>query len=128
MNELDIITEKEESHGMSGGIKHDGGKLRYDLVPSFIIDGLVAVYMFGVRKYADDNWMGGISVRRLFSALMRHSWEWLRGKDYDDESGIHHMFHAMWNCGAIVWMCTFKPEMDNRRKSYPDYAKTKGNA
>ena len=49
-------------------IKHDKGKLRYDLIPPEALEALVQVYTYGATKYAPDNWRNGIEWSRVFAA------------------------------------------------------------
>lgn len=77
-----------------GGVKHDTGKLRYDLVPPESLDSVVKVLTFGAEKYGDRNWEDGLSYGRLFAACMRHLWAWWRGESQDAESNLPHLSHA----------------------------------
>lgn len=83
-------------------IKLDEGKLRYDLLPPLALDSLVKVYTYGCQKYAPRQWEGGMSWSRVFAALMRHCWNWFRGENVDQESGLPHMAHAAWGCIALL--------------------------
>jgi hypothetical protein len=105
-----------DSQAPTEGRKDDSGKLRYDLIPCKSLEALVAVYTFGAAKYQDRNWEKGISWCRVFAAIMRHSWAWFRGEDYDPESGIHHMAHAAFGCFALIEYSKTKPELDDRVK------------
>ncbi len=78
----------------AGGIKHDSGKLRWDLLPPEPIEGIVKVLTIGAAKYSDRNWESGMSWSRVFAALMRHLWAWWRGEDNDPETGESHLDHA----------------------------------
>ena len=42
------------------GLKYDGGKLRYDLVPVSAIEGDAEVFTYGAEKYGAHNWEKGI--------------------------------------------------------------------
>lgn len=77
-----------------GGVKHDGGKERIDLVPYELIFGCARGLAFGAEKYGDYNWASGLKWSRCFAALMRHLWAWWRGRENDDESGLSHLDHA----------------------------------
>jgi hypothetical protein len=105
-----------DSQAPTEGRKDDSGKLRYDLVPVKSLEALVGVYTFGAAKYQDRNWEKGISWCRIFAAIMRHSWAWFKGEDYDPESGIHHMAHAAFGCFALIEYSKTKPELDDRVK------------
>ena len=71
--------------------KYDGEKVRFDLLYGKFIEGIAQVMTFGAEKYDDDNWHKCPSMRRYFSALMRHLWVWwFKKEDIDPESGLHH--------------------------------------
>jgi len=81
---------------MSTGRKFDNGKLEYGLLPPFALEETVKVLTFGAQKYERDNWKKvPDSKRRYFDALQRHLWQWKRGEQLDQESGINHLAHAM---------------------------------
>lgn len=79
---------------MSGGVKHDGDKPRYDLVPPDALDEIVKVLTFGAAKYEDRNWEKGVRWGRYFGACMRHLWAYWRGEETDPDSGLSHLAHA----------------------------------
>lgn len=106
--------EKKVLNDKDVGLKYDYGKLRYDLVPTRPLEEVVKVYTWGATKYADHNWRRGISWSRIFGAIMRHCWAWFRGETYDQESGLHHMAHAAWNCMALIEFVTTHEELDDR--------------
>ena len=81
-----------------GGIKHDGGKNRLDLLPIAALMEVGKVYSFGCSKYEDRNWEKGIKYSRLFGALLRHLWGWWRGERNDPETKLHHLTSVVW-CG-----------------------------
>lgn len=76
------------------GVKHDGDKIRYDLLPPEFLHGVADILTFGAKKYEARNWERGIAYSRVFGALMRHLWAWWAGKDLDDETGKSHLWHA----------------------------------
>ena len=86
----DLESQKE------AGRKFDGGKLEYGLLPPLALKEVVKVLTFGAQKYERDNWQKvPDSKRRYFDALQRHVWAWKEGEQFDTESGIHHLAHAM---------------------------------
>lgn len=97
------------------GIKHDQGKLRYDLIPPESIEGLTRILTFGAQKYGDRNWESGIHFSRVFAALQRHLWAWWGGEERDSETNESHLHHAA--C-CIAFLQTFverqRFDMDNR--------------
>lgn len=101
---------------MTTGIKHDCDKVRMDLLDVSAINQLAAVLTFGSKKYAPNNWRGGISTSRLLAALLRHVFAYLGGQDNDEESGLSHIAHAMCCCMFILGL-QHRPELDDRHKS-----------
>lgn len=95
------------------GRKDDSEKIRVDLLDPLALEGLAAVLTFGAKKYADNNWRGGISYTRLLGALFRHGFSVLRGEDTDPESGLPHIDHL-----GCCWM--FLSNMMKTRKDLDD--------
>jgi len=80
------------------GIKYDTEKHRYDLIPPFALDSMVAVLTHGAAKYSPDNWRHvDNGETRYFAAINRHLWAWKRGETNDPESGFSHLAHALCN-------------------------------
>jgi len=96
------------------GMKFDGGKLRYDLVPPEALKMMVAIYTVGAIKYEDRNWEKGMKWSRPFSALMRHAWDWWSGEDKDPDSSWSHMAHVAWNAFCLLQYEMTHPEFDDR--------------
>lgn len=78
------------------GVKFDKGKARYDLIPPDALDELAKLYGMGADKYGDRNWEKGMDWGRIFGAMMRHSWAWLRGERYDPKDGQPHLASVAW--------------------------------
>ena len=78
------------------GIKFDGEKNRYDLIPPFALDAVAEVLTYGAAKYSPDNWKKlEDAENRYWAAANRHMWAIRRGEDIDPESGMTHIAHAM---------------------------------
>jgi hypothetical protein len=89
----DIITD---------GLKHDGGKLRLDLVPPELIEAVGAVMTHGAEKYGEGSYRN-VKPKRYRAALMRHICKWLKnpyGKDED--SGLPHLWHIACNVAFLL--------------------------
>lgn len=85
------------------GIKHDGGKRRFSLLPWAQVSAVVDVLEFGARKYAVDNWQKVPDASaRYADAAMRHVVARLDGERTDPESGLPHLAHAC--CCLLFWM------------------------
>lgn len=81
---------------MHKAVKHDQGKLPWDLLSFDAIEQIVRVLQHGEKKYSAWNWTrgGGLSWSRVFAAAMRHMAAWARGETLDKESGLPHLAHA----------------------------------
>lgn len=104
----------------SKGVKHDAGKLRFDLLPPEQLEALARVYTIGSAKYGDRNWEGGIKWGRIFAAVMRHLWAFWRGESDDPEDGIPHVIHAAWGCLALDHHSKHFPNLDDRPHAHQD--------
>jgi len=101
------------------GIKHDKGKLPYDLIPWDAMDHICKVLRFGATKYAPRNWEKGMTASQLFAATTRHLKDWFQyGIDKDPETGFHPLAHALCEMlfGLALWL---------RGKLHDDRPKTK---
>lgn len=81
---------------MSGGNKHDTGKLGFSMLPPDALRELVARYDLGARKYGRANYLKGMEWHRVFDALQRHAWAWWDGETNDPEDGGHHLAAVAW--------------------------------
>lgn len=91
----------QDAASAGGGVRFDGGKARYDLIPPEILEALAHHYGRGAAKYQDRNWEKGMLWCRCFASMMRHAWAWMRGEDTDPETGSHHMVAVAWNATAL---------------------------
>ena len=94
---------------MTGGVKYDEGKIRWDLVPFKELEGVAKVMTFGAQKYPANSWKG-VEKERYTAALMRHFVAYMDGEEIDPESGLTHMAHLMCNAVFIEWMDNNLPE------------------
>jgi hypothetical protein len=86
------------------GIKFDGEKLRWDLLPWEEVSEIVDILTFGAKKYADNNWQHVPNRRtRYFAASMRHLTKWFMGERLDPESGRNHLAHALCCILFLLW-------------------------
>lgn len=100
------------------GLRFNEGKLRYDLLEPFAQEQLVKVFTLGAKKYAPRNWEKGMSWTSVLASLKRHIAQFEKGEDFDHETGLHHMAHAMWNASALVSYYKIAPHFDDRDHSY----------
>jgi hypothetical protein len=84
------------------GLKHDEGKLRLDLIPPTLEEAVARVLMNGALKYEDNNWLKGVPFSKNYGAAKRHLDKWYRGVDFDAESGLNHLAHAITDLMMIL--------------------------
>ena len=95
--------DEEKQMGQETAGRFSEGKVRHDLVAPWALDQIAKVYTYGTIKYDDDNWWKGLRWKRdVFGCIIRHVWKWFRGEINDDESGLHHLAHAAWNCMTLM--------------------------
>lgn len=98
------------------GRKDDSEKPRVDLLDPEWMEGTASVLAFGARKYAANNWRGGIHFSRLIAAALRHMFAIMRGEDKDPESSIPHIYHVSCCVMFLSWMMTHRKDLDDRWK------------
>jgi hypothetical protein len=96
------------------GIKYDQDKSRVDLLDAEFLESVGHVLGFGARKYAANNWRGGISVSRLLGSTLRHVLALMRGERLDPESGLPHTAHLGCNAMFLHWMLKNREDLDDR--------------
>ena len=79
----------------------DTGKSGVDQIPPYILLELGEVYSFGSKKYGRGNWLLGIEWSRFYGSVLRHLLAFWMGEDYDEESHLSHLAHAMWGIAAL---------------------------
>lgn len=88
----------------NGALRHNSGKLRYDLIPPEFLSALAKLMTDNLGKYPERNWERGMDWQKCFASLMRHAWAWEGGEDLDHDpvTGDHfHILMAAWNCMAL---------------------------
>lgn len=85
-----------------GGLRHDQGKLRLDLIPAEWELELGNVTTKGSLKYAPRNWERGMAWMKMIGCAKRHILKFLLGEHYDPETGCHHLALAAWNLLALM--------------------------
>lgn len=83
-------------------MKFDGDKVRYDLVPPSATKGMAEVLTLGARKYKPNNWKQCEEPERYLAAMYRHLEAWRAGEVTDQETGLHHLAHAMTNIAFML--------------------------
>ena len=100
----EAVSPNRGARGIGADAKADAGKPRPTLVPVSLIEAVAAVRMFGCAKYHDpDNWRQ-VEPQRYRDALYRHWLEYLKGEQYDQESGLPHLWHLACNAAFLIEM------------------------
>lgn len=100
--------------GVGDGLRYNSGKLRYELLDPFAIEGLVTVLTSGAQEYAPHNWQKGMSWESVLASLKRHIAEWEKGEDLDKKSGLPHVDHIQANAHFLSAFRVKFPEGDDR--------------
>ena len=89
---------------MNQDVKADAGKIRPTLVPVSLIKAVAEVREYVCKKYNDpENWRM-VEPQRYKDALYRHLLAYLGGEEYDQESGLHHLWHMACNVAFLIEM------------------------
>lgn len=102
------LDEWIEQWANNQAIKADSGKPLAGCLLEFpvALGAFAEVCTYGAKKYGRHSWRD-VEFQRYVDALMRHIIA--MGEDcdeYDDESGIPHVAHVMWNSAAILELLT----------------------
>lgn len=100
------------------GERYNAGKTRHDLVPPYAQEQYAKVITLGAEKYAPRNWERGMSWTGILASLERHILAFKRGEDYDPETGLLHLAHAMCNVAFLLEFYKTYPQGDDRPKWY----------
>lgn len=95
--------------------KDDSGKPEFEMLPLGLFSGVNKILQYGADKYGIENWKkDGFKLSRAYNALLRHMISFWEGEDFDKESGLSHLDHAMCNLIFMKYHLLNKPESDNR--------------
>ena len=98
------------------GLKYDTDKPPMSLIRPEFTEGIASVLAFGAEKYSPWNWAEGIEYSRILSALERHMNAFKKGQDFDDETGLSHLYHA--GCCLMFLSCYQEWNMDELDDRY----------
>lgn len=102
----------QEEPDQPGGIKHDAGKVRLELVPPAAVMAIGRVMTYGAHKYGANNWQG-VEIERYTGALLRHLYAWMGGEETDPESGMPHLWRVLTNA---AFMTAFMTAIEGERE------------
>lgn len=90
-------------------------KLPLDLVPPSATHFLAMAMADGAKKYGPYNWREhSISTSVYIGAVKRHIDAFWDGEDYAEDSGVHHIAHAMACLAIMMDAMTLDKLNDNR--------------
>lgn len=93
------------------GVKYDGGKPQWSLVPFKAMTEVVEVLTYGANKYSPDNWCKVPNAKRRYvDAGFRHFSAYASGEKKDPETGYSHLAHAM--C-CLLFLLAFEKGEDH---------------
>jgi hypothetical protein len=90
------------------------GKVRMDLLPEYPIREMAKVFTYGATKYAPFNWLKGLKWMSCLASMKRHIAQFESGEDFDIETGLPHMAHAMTNAAFLIEYSRTYPQGDDR--------------
>lgn len=103
----DFMTHNSDEYTQGShqvGVKLDESKLQASLLLDFslALKRVAEVSAFGARKYTPGGWQFvKDGEKRYYDAFMRHLLD-SRHEPFDKESGLPHLYHALWNLLAVV--------------------------
>jgi len=97
--------------------KFDEEKVPLELVDPYAVEGLAKVLGFGAKKYATNNWRGGLQYTRLIGAIKRHLAAIEKGEDIDTESGLPHVDHLGCEWMFLSYFMKHRIDLDDRWKT-----------
>lgn len=100
------------------GLRYNKGKIRFDLAPTYAQEQYAKVLTMGAEKYEPHNWERGMAWSKVIASLKRHIAYFESGEDFDKESGLLHMAHAMCNCAFLLEYYKIFPQGDDRQHRY----------
>ena len=90
-------------------------KIPLHLVPPSAKHYMAQALADGARKYGAYNWRtGSINVSVYYAAMQRHMDAFWDGEDAAEDSGVHHVAHAMACCALLLDAMTVGKLVDDR--------------
>ena len=105
---------KHRMYTMDEFTKYDECKPKHSLLPPRIKDGVLNVLAFGTNKYEKGKWKKCNQMSSYYDACHRHLEQFWNGIDFDEESKLHHIDHALSNLIFLKWLIINKESTDDR--------------
>ena len=98
-----------------GEAKHySSGKVQLHQIPRWVLWQVAKVCMYGALKYGKWNWRLGMPWSEIFDSAQRHIDDWWEGTDFDHESKLHHLDHAITDLIFLRWYTRMYLKGDDR--------------
>ena len=123
VDENNLSLEQENNNTLGCAKRFNAGKLRLDLISPFVKEQLANVLAFGAAKYGEKNYKNGLSWTSCSASMQRHIDAYLKGEDFDLESGEYHLAHVMANVSFLLEYYKIAPHCDDRLHSYLNFKK-----
>lgn len=95
----------------------DEGKPRLSLVPTAAMWMTAQALTYGVKKHGKYSFKeNGFPTTVMADKVLRHMFEYLDGKDADDESGLHPLAHAAADLAILLDIIARNNHQDDRFK------------
>jgi hypothetical protein len=98
-------------------VKHDAGKPQFSDLPQLALLETVKAFNYGANKYSKFSYSEGLEWLRYYDAAQRHLHSWMLNEDID-ESGNHHISHAVASLMMLLEAIKTEQGVDNRNKLY----------
>lgn len=108
------------------GDRYNANKTRWRNFPLFLMEPLVEVGAAAEKhpdnpkgKYDTFNFLRGMNVNDCLDSAKRHLMkaESPYHDDLDEETQLHHLAHAAWNCLVALHNIKTRPDLDDRYKT-----------
>lgn len=96
-------------HAVTGAIRSNDVKLRYDLVPTPALRRLVRRYTDGAEKYGEHNWQKGFKWSVVYNHLREHLEKFKDGEFPEDD----HLAAVVWGCFSLMTYQTTHTELND---------------
>lgn len=104
----------KQNKSKTGSVRKNVGKPQVSQVdPEFIL-GIADILTASMEKYEKFNWKKGIDYSVPYDSCQRHLLKFMKGENYDDESGKHHLLHAAVNLMFLYYYSQNLEEFDDR--------------
>lgn len=90
-------------------------KVPLHLVPASALTNMALAHLDGSLKYGAYNWRSeSVAATTYIDAALRHIQKWTHGQEYDVDSGVHNLGHAV-ACLNILMDCQLSGNMIDDR-------------